>query len=304
MAYLSDDLLSYLKLVDFSTTAQTQLSNAEILSIADNTLLLRILPHLIRINEGYTLVKEDFPFVASKAKYALPKYAMFNIIHFVERISNGMSYRLQPVPSERTYMRYDSQTGDPQMYDFIGNYIEFYPPPQTSASSYRMQYYRRPGRLVETSAAAKILSVNKVNGEVTYTAVPPSTFTASSTHDFYSSTSPFVRLNTNVTATAIAANVQTFPVASVQDLSPNDYVCLLDETVYPDLPIELYDFFAELIVLRLAKIQNDKTKYQYTDKEVQERIETLYAVIGQRHDAQSFDVDLLNNPFTTGWFGF
>ena len=181
--------------------------------------------------------------------------------------------------------------------------IVFYPKPTPADGSWRCQYYRRPGRLVKVSAAAKVQSVNKANGQVTYTAVPPSTFTASSTHDFYLGQPPFKRLQTNITATTIAGAVQTFPVASVQNINANDYVCLLDETVFPDMPTELQDLFVELIVQRLAKIQNDATKYQYSDKEVNERIEAAYFSIGQRDTAQSVDINLVNSPFISPFAG-
>ena len=74
-------------------------------------------------------------------------------------------------------------------------------------------------------------------------------------------------------------------------------MCLLDETVFPDMPTELQDLFVELIVQRLAKIQNDAIKYQYSDKEVTERIEAAYFAIGQRDTAQSVDINLYNSPF-------
>ena len=297
MPYTSDDLITYLKQVDFSTTAQKQFEPFELLNIADYTLLMRIVPPLTRINEGYYLVQEDFPFVVGQQSYTLPKYAMFNKVHYVERLSAGLPYRLQRVPAERTYFRNDNQYGNPIYFYLMHDTIVFYPKPVVSTDSWRCQYYRRPGRLVLTSAAAKILSVDKITGQVTYVAAPPATFTASSTHDFYLGQSPFRRLQTNITATAIAGNVQTFPIASVQDLSPNDYVCLLDETVFPDMPTELQDLFVELIVQRLAKIQNDAIKYQYSDKEVTERIEAAYFAIGQRDTAQSVDINLYNSPF-------
>ncbi len=297
MTYLSDDLLSYLRDVDFSTTAQTQFTDAQLLNLADYTLLMRIVPPLIRINENYYLVQEDFPFVNGQTSYTLPKYAMFNKIHYVERLSGGLPYRLARVPAERTYFRNDNQIGNPTYFYLMHDTIVFYPKPTLADGSWRCQYYRRPGKLVKTSAAARVLSVNKATGDVTYTAVPPATFTASSTHDFYLGKPPFRRLQTNITATAILGAVQTFPVAAVQDLNPDDYVCLLDETVFPDMPTELQDLFVELIVQRLAKIQNDAVKYQYSDKEVGERIEAAYFSIGQRDTAQSVDINLVNSPF-------
>lgn len=293
----TDDFLKYLKTIDLSTLAQTEFDDATLLNIGDFTLMNRICGYLIEVNENYYIQKDILPLIANQSNYTLPKYAMFNMIHYVELIIGGLPYRLKRSVPERTYYQSTQQTGQPYWFYIEHNTLFFYPIPDTASYTYHIMYYRRPSAMVLKSAAAQILSVNKATGVVTYTAAPPATFTATSTHDFYNSFSPFRRVATNITATAQAGATQTFAIADVQTLSAGDWGCLLDQTVYPDLPIELQDLFAELIVMRIAKIQNDTTKYQMSNAEVKERIEQMYAAIRQRDIAQCVDINLLNSPF-------
>lgn len=296
----TDDFLSYLKMVDFSTIAQTEFTDPELLTITDYTLINRLCPNLLRIEENYYLQKDIIPMVANQANYTLPKYAMFNMIHYVELVIGGLPYRLKRSVPERTYFQAQvppGATGQPFWFYIEHNTLFFYPTPANSSYNYHIMYYRRPSQMVLKAAAAQILTVNKATGLVTYTAPPPVTFTASSVHDFYSSSSPFRRVATNITATAQAGATQTFAIADVQNLNVGDWGCLEGQTVFPDIPIELQDLLASLVVMRIAKIQNDTKKYQMSDKEVQDSIEQMYSVIRQRDIAQCVDINLLNSPF-------
>jgi len=299
MVYLSDDLLAYINTINFGTT---ELSDEKILGIADRLLLMRIAPALVRINENYYLVNEDFNFVTNQREYVLPQYAMFNKVHSVELISNGATIQLERELPDRSRFRTDTNSGQPRVFWLMHDTLSFYPKPNNSTDSYRVYYYRRPSRLVLTSKAAVVTNVNKLNGEVTYSAAPPATFTATSTHDFYSKNPPFKRNTQGITATALAGAVQTFPIASVQNITVGSYACVLDETVFPDMPPELQHLFSLVIIGEIAKAQNDTTKYQLTDKEINEAVEMSYAVIGQRDTMQSVSLDVTNSPLMAyGW---
>jgi hypothetical protein len=265
MPYTTADLLSDIKRDDFFSSSQTFFTDAELLDIGNGELLAEIIPMIKTFNENYYMELVDSSFVANQSSYALPKYGMWNVVFLVQRINqSGIAIYPDFVRLELDQLK-DYQvtnTGVPNAYYILNDTINFVPTPGPGVTDrYRLWIYRRPGRMVPTSFAAQVQSVNLATGEVTYTAVPPATYTASSRHDFYSSTPPFRRLQTDIQATAILGNVQTFPVASVQNLVAGDYVCIVDETVYPPIPLEIQPYLSEIIIKMVSKSRTDAQTY-------------------------------------------
>lgn len=276
----SDDLLAAVKRDNMLPATQITYSDSQILSIAYEQLISRMVPLLVSMNEGWYRTQVDAALTAGVATYVLPKYAVFLKIHDAVLVNNAtqIECRLARVNiADRSIYGY----GTPGFPNYV--YLDHhhatlmpYPDAGTVASySLRFIFYRMPGKLVQLSAAAKVLSVNKTNGQVTYTAVPPSTFTSSSTHDFYSSTPPFPRLQNSITATALAGAVQTFPVASVQTLNANDYVSIVDETVYPDIPYGLFTGLKDLTIYAITGSQMDAQARQEKEKDIMGNIKMI-----------------------------
>lgn len=301
MGYLvdTDELVSNVKRDMYAPIPQDTFSPQAILSIADDILYMDIFPLLKSFNEGFMLESVDSNFVAGQAAYDLPKYAMWNAVYLVQRTRDGNAvfpdYTRIEISQLMAYQV--TQQGIPWAYYLLDNTVNFVPTPKDALTdAYRLWIYRRPGRMVPTSNAAKVLSVDKVTGIVTYSGTIPSTYTASSTHDFYSITSPFRRLATNITATGRAGATQTFPVPSVQSLNPGDWVCLLDETVIPPISMELVGFLSDLVIKSLARTQGDYESYNIQKQEVMEKIKAAMIVPGNRTVGKSKQITLSQHP--------
>lgn len=301
MGYLvtTSQLVTDIKNTAYFPVDQNVFTPQTILDIANDELYSDILPLFKSFNEGFYLEVVSQSFVAGQAAYTLPKYAMWNAVYLVQRTTNGIpvwpDYERIEIVQLSDYQT--NQPSTPIAYYLLNDTVVFVPTPQTGVQyAFNMWIYRRPGRMVPTSSAAEVLSVNKVTGEVTYTAIPPATFTATSTHDFYAIQPPFRRLQTNITATAIAGAVQTFPVASVQTLSTGDWVCLLDETVIPPVPPEIVPFLKDLTIKALAKTQGDYEAYGVQKQEVVDKMKAAIIVPGNRTVGKSKRILAGRNP--------
>jgi len=295
MPYTTNDLLNDIKRDSYGGTAQGNFDAASLLKIGDEEMLLTVVPMMIRFRQNYYLDNLTGNFISGQIGYPLPEHSMFGAVKDVKRMSGGV-----PVPLARiqtsTLAAYGPQNfGFPTAFYLGDGNINFAPTPSNTSDQYQIWYYRRPARMVDPPLAAKVLSVNYISGEVTYTAPPPATYTASSVHDFYSSVSPFQRTGTKVTATAIAGSVQTFPAASVAALNPGDYVCLVNETVYPGLPLELQPYLKELICLRISQNSADQTAYALNKDRIAGQMAAALGVQAERSDGHPETPTLLEN---------
>lgn len=258
----SDDLLAAIKRDLRIPASQLSYSDNQILSIAYEQLVSKLTPVLLPMNEGFYQTQSEVNMTQGVDSYLLPQYAMYqkmNTITIVD-INDHEELPLERTEiNERRYMGYGTQ-GFPTHCYLDHNSVTLIPSPDAGASSgyyLRFVYYRIPSKLVLKAASAQVQSVNYGTGAVTYTATPPATFTASSSHDFYSNVPPFKRIANNITATVIAANVQTFPAASVQNLLAGNWVNIVDETIYPDYPYGLFTALKELTMFALSSSKMD-----------------------------------------------
>lgn len=305
MPFTTDDLVSQIYLHGYIPDAQNNFPPITVLGIAEDELFDALIPMLISLDSGYFVETEDFPFVGGVTEYTFPQYAMWNKLRRIDKIVNGRVYPLTRIEYDQLYL-YDTTTNSDVSAFYLKHDVICFvnPPTPGTTDSYRVHIYRRPGKMVPTSSAALVQSINYATGAVTYTAVPPATYTNTSRHDFYSSTSPFKRISTNIQATAIAANVQTFPIASVQTLVAGDYVCVLNETVYPPLPAELHQFLQELTIASITKITMDANEYQLRKQSIVDSVAGLLrSAPGQRVTGQTKKLTLRGNGLVDRYGG-
>lgn len=266
----SDDLLTHFKRDSYIPSSQGNYTDPQLLAVADLCILKDVFPLLKRLGHGWYLDYVDTTFIASTRLYQLPRYAMAGIVHSIELVdANGVKIAdIAPTTRLQADLHESNSTGTPSHFELMHNKIRLNRTPSTGdITNYRMRvwFYRRPGRLVLTSSAGKVLTV--VGTTITYTAAIPSGFTATSSHDFYRGESPFDRTAENVVSRGVGVDTQLFLSAPAALLDVDDYVCLRDETVFPDCPIELYPFLIDLMDARLARAKGDAQAYALATKE-------------------------------------
>ena len=279
MPYTSDDLVTDIERDSFTPAAQDQFTAVQKLKIADDELQESLAPILVALDMGYFLEAADTALVSGQSGYDFDRYAMWNKVRRVELLDAGGNPREIDLVTPEQRQNYDiTNNGSPAAFELSHTQIVLLPTPATATETLRQWIYRRPGRLVPVTSAAVVQSVDTGTGVVTYTASKPSTFTASSVHDFYRGTSPFRRVGTAATATASGgATLQTFSTANAALLQAGDYVCVRDETVFPAVPIELVPFLKDLVIRSLARTQMDQAAYQVARAEIVDRAKAAMA---------------------------
>lgn len=302
MAYTTDDMVTEIKQVSFLPAAQLQFTPAKILAIADRMVLRRVVPAFMGIRHGYYRETVDIPLVAAQASYDVPRYAMNNKVHLLRLVApDGATIGplLYKDPIDLDYSNSATQ-GTPYTIRFDADQITLNSTPNAGAlvqwPAMRAWIYRRPGRMVPTASAAQVASV--VGTTVTYSATKPTTFTATSVHDFYRGNSPFRRVGSAVTSTGSPlGTTQTFGAADAALLAAGDWVCLRDETVFPPCAIEIVPFLEELVIASMARTQKDNEAYETSMKEIMDDMMTNVSASANRAEAMPQVQSLMHSPF-------
>ncbi len=308
-ALYTDDLVTTIKRDSFLTTAQSNFSDDQLLAIAQDHVEATLVPMLLSERDGWFRTSIDIPFVANQADYTLPTYAMYGKLESVQYYDSNAS---QIRPDQLTRIEIENlglalpstSTGVPCFFSVNSSAITVYPTPTTATDSMRVWFDRRPGKMVATTEAAQVLSINTGTGVVTYTAAPPATFTSSSLQDFYYGASPY-QIKGQATATGQTGSTQTFGLASAALLAAGDWVCLRDETVFLPVPQELKSFLSDLVIASLARTQQDANLYQAQVQLIAGKAKHALSVTSNRLPGNPKKIRL-TNPLVRNknWSGF
>jgi hypothetical protein len=304
----TDDLLTHFKRDSYIAASQGNYTDPQLLAMADVLLLEHVFPLLKRLGHGWYGAYKDVTLLTTTNLYALPRYAMAGMVEKIELVdatSGAHVADISPVAPGQAPMFENSGSGTPSKFTLMHNVIRLNRTPassDTTTYSMRVWFWRRPGRMVQLSAAAKVLSQNGA-GVVTFTAAPPATFLSSTVHDFYRGEPPFNRLAEAASATAQAGSTQTFATATAALLQADDYVCLRDETVFPDLPIELYPHLMNLMDARLARAKGDVQAYAIAEKAFEKNAANAIASAPGSRIKAPVKVSLMNSGLLGGMGG-
>lgn len=300
MAYTSDDLVTAIQRDSYLPAAQRNFPPATLLRIADDEILSGLAPMLVSLQQGYFEEDSDQTLTVGQRRYDYDQFAMFGKFRHVEILDAGGVPRKVFQITEEQAIDYGLTTGRPTGLLMEQAQFALFPLPDY-AYTLRQKIYRRPGRLVPVAQAAQVQSVDTGTGIVTYTGAKPGTFDASSRHDFYRGNSPFRRVGTNITATASpGANTQTFSTANAALLQAGDWVCIVNETVFPAIPIEIQPSLKDLVVKSLTRTQGDQQQYQTQRAEIIAKAQAII-VMGNRVVGNPKRVSIPQSRVSPSW---
>ena len=212
----------------------------------------------------------DVPIVITQFTYLLPYRAIGSKVLRISYIDNNDTtneYEMTRIEESRVAINnYGSQlfsSATPRYYYLRGNEmclasnsIQTLQP-----GSIRFVYYIQPSNIVDVSRCAQITSVSTDNltyATFTVSSIPSAIWGTANTFDFIQGTSPHRQIlidevcMVNTATNTISLTVPTdFTVNKI--ISVGDYICLPQETPYPQLPSDIHNVLAELVVEKCLK---------------------------------------------------
>lgn len=241
------------------TASATGTADADLLALANEELQSYVVPMLLSAREEYLLAEASTTMTVGLAAYRMPPRAVGAKLRDVVRVDSASRvYSLARISFDEL-SEWPSDTGTPVAFYLKGAEVVLVPPP-SSAETLRLSYYMRPGELVATTAVGVITAINTSTKVVTCTNVPTA-FTTSQTFDFVKASSPFDCLTIDLSASAVttgASGTVTLSAALPSNLAVGDYICLAQQSPFPQLPAELHPILSHRVVLKTCEALGDE----------------------------------------------
>jgi hypothetical protein len=266
----SSELIRSIKRRAMIPSDQNTFTDEDFLEMLNEEMQYFGVPHLLRTYEEYLLVSEDFTLDGSD-KYEIPYRALGNKLRDVSYVTNvsglnGQAGSEQIFEMSRISVEdlpdYNSYTSGrySQAFYVENNKIALLGEVPVNDAKLRMHYYLRPNTLVLDSKAGKIQSIDTVGGVITLESFP-SGFSTAPDMDFVKYQSPNIILKYDITPTAVNSNTRTVtftPTDLPEDLKVGDYLNVAQETIVPQLPVELHAILAQRVAVAALEALGDQ----------------------------------------------
>lgn len=234
-----------------------KLSTSDILGFVDDALQDYIVPLLLSGRESFLVCSEDTTLVAGQLTYPLPIRAVSEAVQQILLIDGAGNQVALPYVEPAAVQPVGLTGWAPYGFTFVDNSV-FLPGGFTGYTTLRVNYFRRPNRVVQVSEAAEITAVNKATGALTVAGpTVPAAFGSAFTADVIQGT-PGFRWRTVDQAAAVVGLVVTLPVAAVQSVAVGDFVALAGESPIPQCPATLHPLLAKRVACMCLEALGDQ----------------------------------------------
>ena len=298
MGYLTEDLINSVKIRTFAPISQNTLTDADLLTIANEELSLRLVSDILGVREDFFLTNETVAIVANEDHYAIPTRAIGSALKAVFYVDAGGNKTIIPrIEVDRSQTTSDS-SGEPQKYYLEGDEIVLLPTPSLSSGSLLFSYFQRPNELVETASCAKITGSSELSGTVTFTVDTDLTTTllVGDTVDFLNGSPPFLLWAKDVAVTAVTATTIDVALADVDDVQgavlplTGDYICLSGTANIPMVPVEFHAVLAQMTACRVLLALGHAEKMQMAKAELEQMRREALKLVKNRVELSALKV--------------
>ena len=240
------ELISALKIKGSFPTSDNLFSTSDYLVLFNMQMELEIFPLMLTLSEEYFVLSKDFT-ISVGTLYRVPSRAIgakFRDIQYIDSGSNVIHLDRLFEEDRDTNPRgfYLSKNSIELSNDLIGNTL-------------RVKYFGRPNKLVATTEAGQITSIDSTT-QVTVSALP-TTMTTSVLCDFVQNKSPFDLLDYDAAITGVSGSSVSF-ASLPSGLAVGDWVCLAEESPVPMFPKELHPVLVQSALVAALSAKKDK----------------------------------------------
>lgn len=297
MDYTVTGLINAVKLKLYTPLNQNTVTAENIVSIASDEMIYKVIPFIMTAREEYFVVQEDIPMVPNQAVYEIPSKALGTKLRDLQIVdSNGYIRslpRLEP-EFESTY-NYNSSSADAICFVMEKNHIRILPIPTSSQYSLRFKYFQTPNALVQNSFCARINTIDTINNILTVDSLPSTIITGSSV-DIVRPTPHFdLLLDNKVIQDATGLNI-TMAQAIPSTLAVGDYLSLTGETCIPMIPKESHNLLVQCVVSEILESMGDIEKLKKSQEKEKEIMESLKVLLCDRVEGENRKIINYSSP--------
>ena len=276
MAWTTTNLLNQVKVKTGWPSSGGYLTDAEILSLADDEMLVTVAPLLRAAREEYWVVQApDVAISSSVSSVRVPSRALGGALRDVLIVQGNNVWSAPEIAPEDVW-RYQNGASGPwnSPYGFYceGSYVKFCPTP-SSGYSVRLKYYRRPSQLVPLDEAVIVTTATVPT--IGFAGTAPTGWAAGDYDSPYDATAD------SFAVTVVADGALT--VAAIPDgLVVGDYVALEGTTPVPQLPTALAPVLVLATVRACLEACGDVRSSALAEQQLARKSEAIRALIEPR----------------------
>lgn len=298
MAFFTEDVLTSAKLRSFMPISQTTFQDSDLILVANEELLLKMVSDIISVREDFFLSVKTTAITGGIDHYTIPKGAVGNTIKvLLVRDSNGNERVLDRIDAS-SRGDFAGQTGAPVKFFFEGDEVVLCPKPDTSTDTLVFVFFKKPNKLIETTSCAKITNISSAGGTTTFTVDTDLTadLSVGATVDFLSAKSPYLLWNDEIAITAITSTTIAVATSDVSNavgtVEPvvNDYICPSGYANIPQVPDEAYPVLCQMVAVRALASLGDLNKWNAAKAELKEMRSEMMKLMKNRAEATPITV--------------
>lgn len=241
----SDELLVSVKRATALPASQIRLTDADLLSLADEEIQTKMLPMLTELRNEYLVQSVTYALTAGVTEFAIPYRAIGRTLRDVTIERQGSQ------PDTLPYVQpEDARQGGTLGFFLRGDKLVL-TTAQTSATL-RLYYEVRPSRLVTVAECTRVASFSTSDAVVT---AVPATLTTGVLIDCIEARSGHTLLGIDLSLSNVAGT--TLSLAVPTSLSVGDYIAPAEQSPVIMLPQEMHQVLAQAVAVRVLEAIGD-----------------------------------------------
>lgn len=229
-------------------TNQNLYQEADFLEMLSDEMIDEIVPTLMSVRNDYLLAKESQTIVLGQSEYDIPWRAVGDKLKDATIVDEVTEDVIEDLPFlDADAMAAHTPMDYIKLYGFAveANKVRLFPNESAWVGrKLKLTYFRRPNRLVATTSAGKVQSINTGTNEVTLDNVP-TTWTTALEYDVIKGSPAFDPRADGISISGIAGYVVTLPSLPT-GLAVGDYFAEKGESPIPQIPYDAFGWLEQL----------------------------------------------------------
>jgi hypothetical protein len=296
----ADDLVAAVRLRCRLPDGDAAVSDAEILALADEEMLLTLTPAVRLAKAEYGVTYSDTTISGLTRTVRIPSRAQSGGLRDVLLVnSDGVGVGLPRIPVEERE-RYAAGAGPywPHGVAFSveGDKVYVLPGNAGGGTSFtlRLKYYRRPGRLVLAASAARIISIS--GADLTVAAIGDAG--DGNIVDIVQGAPNFDLLEEDITAD-YAGPVMTLDAPN-PEIARGDYITLSGTSPVVQLPDALHPVLVAAVSVRVYELMGNAAATELAQKKLSDSLSRVNRLINPRIEGEESPIVNRYSPLRTG----
>lgn len=306
-SYTTTALITSLKRRAMIPTSQATYSDQDLTDYLNDEMESTITPMIMDVREEYFVESIDFTVENNVAAvFDIPTRAVGERLRDVVMVTTeGGQDSLTNLPRLSLEQLSESQEGGRSTsgltgFHIQGNQVKLHPLVGNGAGTLRLYFYRRPGALVLETSAGLITAINTLTNVITVDTV------LTEWVDGYpiatvNQNQPFNYINEDDTIVSISG--YNITLADVTGLEVGNYVCNVDESVVPQVPVEAHNLLLQAAKIVLLEATDDDKNIKLAQEKYTTMERSFIKTITPRVDGQGKKIVASNSVFrsTRNW---